>query len=205
MTPNRYWETENLAYTEKERKPLMCRSGQQFGECSAVLYEKPMNFFLLLVWVMIKSGCSSSWMTQELLTWLWLALVKFSSLSLSKEPVKVWGKKLGLHLGSLQYTWVSLLVLHGLSARGTPLSTAGYRSLGKPNKSDLSSSTMSQAVPHKLHVSRRAGENCLAFLYRNGQGSGESAVGEFAATGDQVRNLRALNCLLSYILDVILK
>lgn len=83
---------------------------------------------------------------------------------------------------------MSLLGLHGLSARNTPLSTAGHRSLGKPNKSDFSSSSMSQAVPHKLHISRRAGENCLAFLFRNGQRSGESAVGELAATGDQVRN-----------------
>lgn len=87
--------------------------------------------------------------------------------------------------------------LHGLSARGTPLSTAGYKSLGKPNKSNFSSSSMSQAVPHKLHISRRADENFLAFLYRNGQRSGESAVGEFAATGNQVRNLRALNSLPS--------
>lgn len=84
--------------------------------------------------------------------------------------------------------WVSLLVLHGLSARGPSPSTAGHRSLGKPNESGLSSSSMSQAVPHKLHISGRGDENCLAFLFRNGQRSGESAVGELAAAGDQVRN-----------------
>lgn len=100
-----------------------------------------------------------------------------------------WGKKLGLHLGSLEKdTWVSLLVLRGLSARGPSPSTAGHRSLGKPNESDLASSSMSQAVPHKLRISGRGDENCLAFLFRNGQRSGESALGELAAAGDKVRN-----------------
>lgn len=186
--------------TEKEKiwlilrkKSLVCRSGHQFGQCSSVLCEKPMNFYLLSVWVMIKNGCNSSWLNQELLAWRPLTSAGASEALLSvplKGLCERWGKKLGLRLGSLQKDTegVSLLVLHGPSARGTPVPTAGHGSLGKHNDSDFCSSSMSQAVPHKLHISRRAGENCLAFLFRNGQRSGESTVGELAATGDQVRN-----------------
>ena len=193
MIPNLYWETENLAYTKKEHH--WCADlASNLDSVLLSLCEKPINFYLLSVWVMIKNGCNGSWLNQELLTWLPLIGVSEAFFSIPLKGVcESWGEKLGLHLGSLQKdTWVSLLVLHGLSARGTLLFTAGHRSLGKPNKSDFSSSSMSQAVPHTLRVSRRAGENCLAFLFRNGQRSGESAVGELAATGDQVRNC----CLL---------
>lgn len=53
VIPNWYCETENLAYTEKERKPLMCRSGQQFWQCFAVHCVKTpwtSSFFLYEWW-----------------------------------------------------------------------------------------------------------------------------------------------------------
>lgn len=45
-SPAVFRETENLAYADKERQLLMCRCGRLFGQCSAVLCEKPVQFYL---------------------------------------------------------------------------------------------------------------------------------------------------------------